>query len=223
MQIHHSEQKVKICGLTNLQDARFTSGALVHYMGFIFYEPSPRYIEPGEAGAIINWIEGPECVGVFVNQPLDDVNMIARQTGLDLVQLHGDESPEYCGLIEKPVIKAIHISEEDSEEKIRKKVEPYLDEVDHLLFDTKVEGLWGGTGKMFDWNLIEDVADGVPFFLSGGINVKNVRKACKTVQPHAVDLSSSLERKPGEKAYGKIEAFMDEMRDIWDKQEMGEL
>lgn len=215
--------KVKICGLTNLQDARFTSGALAHYMGFIFYEESPRYIEPGEAGAIINWIEGPECVGVFVNQPLDDVNMIATQTGIDLVQLHGNESPEYCGLIEKPVIKAIHITDSDSAESIHDKVEPYLSEVEYLLFDTKVDGLWGGTGQTFDWNLINDVAEGIPFFLSGGLNVENVRKACKVAHPHAVDLSSSLESDPGDKEYDKIEAFMDEMRDIWDKQEMGEL
>lgn len=215
--------KVKICGLTNLQDARFTSGALAHYMGFIFYEESPRYIEPGEAGAIINWIEGPECVGVFVNQPLDDVNMIARQTGLDLVQLHGDESPEYCGLIETQVVKAIHVRDSDTEESIREKVEPYLDEVDYLLFDTKVEGLWGGTGQTFDWNLIKDVADGVPFFLSGGLDAENVRQACKIAEPYAVDLSSSLESEPGQKDYDKIDAFMNEMRDIWDKQEIGEL
>lgn len=215
--------KVKICGLTNLQDARFTSGALAHYMGFIFYEESPRYIEPGEAGAIINWIEGPECVGVFVNQPLDDVNMIARQTGIDLVQLHGDESPEYCGLIEKPIIKAIHVRESDTEKSIREKTEPYLSEVDYLLFDTKVEGLWGGTGQTFDWTLIKDAADGIPFFLSGGLNPENVREACKVAQPYVVDLSSSLESTPGEKDYDKIETFMDEMRDIWDKQEMGNL
>ncbi|MFH5831873.1 phosphoribosylanthranilate isomerase [Halalkalibaculum sp. DA3122] len=215
--------KVKICGLTNLQDARFTSGALAHYMGFVFYEESPRYIEPGEAGAIINWIEGPECVGVFVNQPLDDVNMIATQTGIDLVQLHGNESPEYCGLIEKSVVKAIHVSSSDSAKSIHRKVEPYRSQVDYLLFDTKVDGLWGGTGQTFDWNIIRDVADGIPFFLSGGLDVQNVRRACKVADPYAVDLSSSLESKPGKKEYDKIEAFMDEMRDIWNLQETGDL
>src|SRR6056297_3665290 len=91
--------KVKRCGLTSLEDARFASGALAHYLGFIFYEESPRFIKHAEAGAIINWIEGPECVGVFVNQPLDDVNMIARQTGVDMVQLHGDEPKAYCSLV----------------------------------------------------------------------------------------------------------------------------
>ncbi|MDX1637076.1 MAG: phosphoribosylanthranilate isomerase [Balneolaceae bacterium] len=215
--------KVKICGLTNLQDARFVSGALAHYMGFIFYEGSPRFIEPGEAGAIINWIEGPECVGVFVNQPLDDVNMIARQTGVELVQLHGDESPEYCSLIEKRVIKAVHVGDTDTEQSVREKVEPYLDDVDYLLFDTRVDGMWGGTGQTFDWNMIRDVAGEIPFFLSGGITASNVRTACRTANPYAVDLSSSLESEPGKKEYDKVDAFMNEMRDIWDKQEIGEL
>lgn len=211
--------KVKICGLTNLQDARFASGALVQYLGFIFYDKSPRYIEPAQAGAMINWIEGPQCVGIFVNQSMDDVNIIARQTGIDLVQLHGNESPEYCALMERPVIKAIHVSEEDTEQDIEEKSEPYLGTVDYLLFDTKVKGFWGGTGKSFDWNLIKKAARGIPFFLSGGIGSENVGKACQTVQPFAVDLSSSLESEPGRKDYDKIEDFMDQMREIWEEQE----
>lgn len=215
--------KVKICGLTNLQDARFVSGALAHFMGFIFYEDSPRYIEPAQAGAIINWIAGPRCVGVFVNQPMDDVNVIARQTGIDLIQLHGTESPEYCELIEKPIIKAIHIADDDSEEEIRRRIEPYLSKVEYLMFDTKVENMWGGTGTTFDWKLVKDVAGDIPFFLSGGLNSENVRSACRSVKPYAVDLSSSLEREPGTKDYDKVEKFMDEMNDIWEKQEMGGL
>lgn len=214
-----NRSKVKICGLTNLQDARFASGALVHYLGFIFYDRSPRYIEPGQAGAIINWIEGPQCVGVFVNQPMDDVNMIATRTGIDLVQLHGDESPEYCDLIEKPVIKAIHIGPSDTAQTVKAQAEPYLPIVDYLLFDTKVDGLWGGTGKTFDWNLIREVSQAIPFFLSGGLGVENIHQACETVIPFAVDLSSSLEREPGVKDYDKIENFMDEMREIWEKQD----
>lgn len=215
--------KVKICGLTNLQDARFTSGALVHYMGFIFYDKSPRYIEPGQAGAIINWIEGPECVGVFVNQPMDDVNMIAGQTGIQLVQLHGDESPEYCELIEKRIIKAIHVGPADTAETIAEQVEPYHGIVDYLLFDTRVDGLWGGTGKTFDWSLIQDAARDTPFFLSGGLHAGNVREACKTAGPYAVDLSSSLESEHGVKDFDKIEHFMDTMREVWVEQETGEL
>lgn len=217
-----ARSKVKICGLTSLHDARFVSGALAHYMGFIFYEDSPRYIEPAKAGAIINWIEGPECVGVFVNQPLDDVNMIARQTGVDLIQLHGNESAEYCDLVEKPVIKAIHISNDSTTESLQEEVEPYLSHVDYLLFDTKIDGQWGGTGQPFDWTILEELSGSIPFFLSGGLNPENIREACRTVHPYAVDVSSGLEESPGTKSFDKVEAFMDEMRLIWEKQEMGD-
>lgn len=210
--------KIKICGITNLEDARFAAGALVDYLGFIFYEPSPRYIEPGEAGAIINWLEGPEKVGVFVNQPLDDVNQIARQTGLDYVQLHGDESPEYCELVEKPIIKVIHIEEESVDYLVKHQCEQYIDTADYLLFDTKIDGLWGGTGKSFDWSMITDLDIDVPFFLSGGLNAENIKEAIGTVQPYAVDVSSSLEQEPGLKDFGKIEAFMDKIRALETKE-----
>lgn len=163
-----SRPKVKICGITNLHDARFVSGARVHYMGFIFYDESPRYIEPAKAGAIINWIAGPECVGVFVNQPLDDVNMIARQTGIDLVQLHGNEPAEYCSLVEKPVIKAVHISDSATFNSLEKEIEFYRPQVDYLLFDTSVNGKWGGTGKSFDWNILQEITGIFPFFYRAG-------------------------------------------------------
>ena len=214
--------KVKICGVTSLEDARFVSGALAHYMGFIFYEDSPRHITPAKAGAMINWIEGPQCVGVFVNQPLDDVNMIGRQTGIDYVQLHGDENPDYCSLVDKPVIKAIHVKEGDTASDLNKRIEAYLDCVEYLLFDTKVEGIWGGTGQSFDWSLLDEVSGGVPYFLSGGLNSGNIREACKQVHPYAVDVSSGLESEPGVKDFDKVEAFMEEMREIWEQQEMGE-
>src|SRR5690625_7997261 len=101
--------EVKICGLTRLEDARFAAGALADYLGFIFYEKSPRFISPAKAGAIVNWLEGSETVGGFVNQPLDDVNMIARQTGIRMGQLHGRESPAYCRTVDRQVIKAYHM------------------------------------------------------------------------------------------------------------------
>lgn len=215
--------KVKICGITTLEDARYVSGALADYIGFIFYENSDRHITPAKAGAIINWVEGPRCVGVFVNQPLDDVNMISRQTGIDFVQLHGNENPDYCQLVEKPIIKAIHIREGDGPADIESRVTPYLDVVDYLLFDTKIEGQWGGTGQAFDWSLLDEVARNIPFFLSGGLHAGNVREACRMVHPYAVDLASGLESAPGVKDFEKVEHFMNEMRDIWEQQEMGEL
>lgn len=215
--------KVKICGITSLEDARFVSGALAHYMGFIFYEESPRYIDPAKAGAIINWLHGVDCVGVFVNQALDDVNMISRQTGIDYVQLHGNENPDYCALVDKPIIKAIHVEENASKSQLNEQIAPYLNHVEYLLFDTKVEGKWGGTGQPFDWSILDEVARGVPYFLAGGLHPGNIRAACKQVHPFAVDVSSGLESEPGVKDFDKVEAFMEEMRDIWEKQEVGEL
>ena len=211
--------KVKICGITTLEDARFASGALADYLGFIFYPDSPRYVEPAKAGAIINWIEGPQKVGVFVNQPLDDVNSIAKQTGIDLVQLHGKESPEYCELVEKPVIKVFHISENTSADELKADIEPYMNVTEHFLFDTKTKELWGGTGKTFDWNILAEISSDKPFFLSGGLNSNNVIDAIETVQPTAVDLSSGLEESPGLKDFDKIEDFFEIMRQIWEEQE----
>lgn len=206
--------KIKICGITNLEDARFGAGALVDYLGFIFYEKSPRYIEPAEAGAIINWLEGPEKVGVFVNQPLDDVNRIAKETGLDLVQLHGSESVEYCSLVEKPVIKVIHIEDETVPYLLEHQITQYAEVADYLLFDTKTEGAWGGTGQTFDWNILKELDPEIPFFLSGGLNASNIADAINAVQPYAVDVSSSLEQEPGLKDFEKIEEFMDVMREL---------
>ena len=212
--------KVKICGLTTLEDARFVSGALADYLGFIFYPESPRYIEPAKAGAIINWLEGPGKVGVFVNQPLDDVNSIAKQTGIDYVQLHGNESPDYCALVEKPIIKAFHIGQDTDPSELISRIEPYLDQVEYLLFDTKSDTDWGGTGQTFDWNILDEISNDKPFFLSGGLNAKNVQDAIQTLQPYAVDLSSGLEESPGLKDFDKIELFFDKMRDIWEEQEL---
>jgi phosphoribosylanthranilate isomerase len=192
-------------------------------MGFVFYEDSPRHVTPAKAGAMINWLHGPDCVGVFVNQPLDDVNMIGRQTGIDYVQLHGDENADYCSLVDKPVIKAIHVHENDTASDLNERIKPYLGHIEYLLFDTKIDGQWGGTGQSFDWSLLDDVAQGVPFFLAGGLNPENIREACRAVHPYAVDVSSGLEAESGVKDFDKVEAFMEEMRDIWDKQEMGEL
>ena len=214
---------IKICGITNLEDARFVSGALADFIGFIFYPDSPRYIEPAKAGAVINWLEGPQKVGVFVNQPLDDVQSIASQTGLDYVQLHGKESAKYCDLMDKPVIKVFHISPDTTANELKSEIEPYLDSVEYLLFDTKLPGKWGGTGTSFDWDILSDIGEMKPYFLSGGLSAGNIRDAIKLTHPFAVDLSSGVEESAGLKDFSKIEDLFDEMRDIWELQEMGEL
>lgn len=203
-----NQTKVKICGITNLADARYASGAMADYLGFIFYDKSPRFIDPAEAGAIINWIEGPEKIGVFVNQPLDDVNRIAKESGLDMVQLHGTESLEYCQLIEKPLIKVIHISPDYDVEELKASVLLYADVATYLLFDSKIGNQWGGTGKAFNWEILKDIVGDVPFFLSGGLNPDNLKQAIDTVKPFAVDISSGVEEEPGIKDFEKIDAIM---------------
>lgn len=213
-----NKTRIKICGITNLEDARYASGALVDYLGFIFYEKSPRFIDPAEAGAIINWIEGPEKVGVFVNQSIDEVNTIAKQSGLDFVQLHGDESLEYCQLIDKPIIKAIHISSDTDVSELTEQIKLYAEVSEFLLFDTKTDGLWGGTGQTFDWSILNNIPPDTRFFLSGGLNPDNVKQAINKVNPFAIDVSSGVEEEPGLKDFEKIDALMDEMRSVWEEQ-----
>ncbi len=203
-----NQTKVKICGITNLEDARFASGALVDYLGFIFTEKSKRYIDPEKAGAIINWVEGPEKVGVFMNQPLDDVNLLAKFSGIDFVQLHGQETVEYCQLIEKPIIKVIHVGESTIREELEAKVALYSEVAEFLLFDTQNNGEYGGTGKTFDWSLLKDIAGEKPFFLAGGLTPENVSDAIDLVQPFAVDVNSGVEEEPGLKDFEKIERLM---------------
>lgn len=203
-----NQTKVKICGITNLEDARFASGALVDYLGFIFTEKSKRYIDPEKAGAIINWVEGPEKVGVFMNQSLDDVNLLAKFSGIDYVQLHGQETVEYCQLIEKPIIKVIHVGESTIREELEASVALYSEVAEFLLFDTQNNGEYGGTGKTFDWSLLNDIAGEKPFFLAGGLNPDNVSEAIDLVQPYAVDVNSGVEEEPGLKDFEKIERLM---------------
>lgn len=210
----HSTPKIKFCGITRLEDARFAAGAMADYLGFIFYEGSKRYIDPAQAGAIINWIEGPEKVGVFVNQPLDVVNDIARTTGLDIVQLHGDESPEYCDLIQKPVIKAVHVTEDRSAVDVADIAKMYIGHVDYLLFDNRAGGQWGGTGSTFDWTKLETFSEDIPFFLSGGLNAENILEAARTLEPFALDISSGIEEVPGIKDFDKIIQLMDKVMEL---------
>lgn len=208
--------RIKICGLTRLEHVRYASGAMADYLGFIFYERSARYLPPREAAAMISWTEGPDCVGVFVDQTLDDVNEIARNTGIDYVQLHGNETPEYCALMNKPVIKAFRILPEMTRSDLEELVKPYLNCVDYLMFDTYSPHTAGGTGKVFNWEILENWDAGKPFFLSGGLSRYNIAKAIETVNPYAIDVSSSLEESPGVKDFDKMDAFFDEVRKIRD-------
>jgi phosphoribosylanthranilate isomerase len=201
--------KAKICGITSLEDARFAAGAGADFLGFIQYAGSPRYITPQAAKAIIDWVYGSESVGVFVNENIDTINQVAETAGFDLVQLHGDESPEVCAAVAPPVIKAFRVAPEDTAETLHARMEPYRPHVAYFLLDTHHADLWGGTGKSFDWQQTRTLTADFPILLAGGINADNVMQAVRTVQPLGVDLSSSVEEAPGRKDFDKLTAFFD--------------
>lgn len=199
--------KLKICGITTLEDARYCAGAGADYLGFIQYPDSPRYIQPQHAREIIEWVYGPESVGVFVNETAENINRISLEAGFQLVQLHGTETPETCASIDLPVIKAIHVVHDASAEQLRLLMEPYRDVVQYFLLDTHHTSLWGGTGESFNWRLARDLAHEYPIFLAGGINASNVHDAILSMRPMGIDLSSSVEAEPGKKDFDKLSEF----------------
>lgn len=201
--------KVKICGLTTLEDARYCAGAGADFLGFIQFPQSPRYINPDAAREIIAWVYGPETVGVFVNEKADTVNRIADAANFAWVQLHGDEPPEVCARMERPVIKAFRIPPDATAEQVRARMEPYREHVAFFLLDTHHPTLWGGTGVPFDWQQARALTADFPILLAGGLRADNVEDAVRQARPLGVDLSSSLEAAPGKKDFDKMAAFFD--------------
>ena len=199
--------RVKICGITNLEDALscFFSGAQA--LGFVFYKKSPRYIRPLAARNISRILPKKiKRVGVFVNESVPTVKKIAKLCNLDMLQFHGDESPEYCRKFKGyKVIKAFRINKKEDLANIsRYKAFAYL-------FDSFSNTELGGTGNKFNWKILAQTVKMKPvMFLSGGLTYSNVRKAIKLLKPDWVDVSSSLERKPGKKDHKKIQRFIQE-------------
>ena len=201
--------KVKICGITRLHDARTAAAAGADFLGFIQHEGSPRYIKPDVAKEIIEWVRGPEPVGVFVNQSAETVNATCERVGFTLAQMHGHETPETCAAVEVPVIKAFQVQHDASSEQVRALVTPYLGVVDFILLDTHHTSLWGGTGESLNWRVARDLSADADVFLAGGISAVNVAEAIDTMRPYAVDLSSSVEAEPGVKDLDKLADFFD--------------
>ncbi|MEX2639467.1 MAG: phosphoribosylanthranilate isomerase [Balneolales bacterium] len=214
METEGNHTRVKICGITTLEDGRFASGAQADFLGFIFWPGSPRFVTAETAAGIIDWIEGPECVGVFVDQPAEEVNRLAEETGIDLVQLHGDESVDYCLQMNKPVIKSFRVKPGMTAEDLQDMILPYLSHVAFILFDSFDREVQGGSGKTFDWGLIEKLNERIPVILAGGLNPENIARAIETVKPFAVDVSSGVELEPGIKDFEKMTVFFDKIRTI---------
>ena len=201
--------KLKICGITTLEDARFCAAAGVDFLGFVMYEESPRCVDPNLARDIREWVVGPLSVGVFVDEDPATVNALAQQIGFDLVQLHGTETPDDCRLIDRPVIKAIGVPPDGTADELSAEVDRFSSVADYLMFDTRLNGRSGGTGMTFDWTLLADAARRHRVFLAGGIHAGNALQAVEAVHPFALDVSSGVEERPGVKDFDRISQLVE--------------
>ncbi len=203
--------KVKLCGVTSLEDAKLCADAGAWAIGMIFAEESPRRVDvatAAEIGAAMR--RRLEVAGVFVNSPLDEVVEIADLCSLTLVQLHGEEGPTYCAEIAHrtglKVIKAARVRDKASVQALR----AFRVAVDFHLLDTFEEGARGGTGRTFNWQLANSRGDGPPIILSGGITPDNAAEAIAAIHPFAVDSASGTEASPGVKDPAKVTALLDQ-------------
>ncbi len=198
-----TQVKVKICGMTNLKDVKVAVDGGVDAVGFIFYKKSPRSVTMQAVRKIV--LELPpfvDSVGVFVNETAEQINKIADRCNLDRVQLHGNESPTFCKKIRRRVIKAIHVKDIQS----LKKLSDYP--VSSFLLDTFSEDQYGGTGRVFDWNLAYPAKKYGPIILAGGLTPNNVRQAIQRIQPYGIDVCSGVESQPGIKDHKKMQTFL---------------
>lgn len=181
--------KIKICGIKTVDEVALINRYPVDYMGLIF-APSKRQVTPDTA-RILRGLMNPEisAVGVFVNEAAETVNRLVLSCNLQVVQLHGDESVDYCRQMKAKVWKSISVKDEES----LKAVETYAPYVDAILLDTYSDGQTGGTGKSFNWDLVKSLSEKYPIILAGGLTPANVVAAIETVHPQVVDLNSGLE------------------------------
>jgi phosphoribosylanthranilate isomerase len=198
--------KVKICGITNLEDALMAAEAGADALGFVFVPGSPRYIDPSAAEEIRRVLPPfLSVVGVFANARLEEVKRVAEACHLSAIQLHGEESPAYCSALGKRVIKAFRMKgAKDLEDMGQYRVEA-------LLLDSYCPGQRGGTGKTFDWRLAQEAKRYGRLILSGGLTPENVAEAIRTVRPYAVDVSSGVEERAGKKEKGKVKRFLEKV------------
>ena len=195
---------VKICGITNLEDAQAAARSGASALGFIFYDKSPRYISIKTAYQIAADVQGQvPLVGVFVDETLDYVNGVAEEIGLNFVQLHGNESSEYCQKIHFPVIKVFRVAPDFNVEIMNSY------NVHAFLFDAYEKGKPGGTGEIFCWEVVGNLKSDTPIILSGGLNIANIERGINVVCPSAVDINSGVELKSGVKDVKQMKALFD--------------
>jgi phosphoribosylanthranilate isomerase len=195
--------KVKICGITNIDDALHAAACGADALGFVFFDKSPRCVSPERARGII--AELPPfvtAVGLFVNEQPQRIREIADFCAVDVLQLHGDEAPKDCLLPPHRVVKALRVKDEGSLTSLGHYA------VSALLLDAWVAGAYGGTGHVFNWELAARAAKRHRIILAGGLTPENVAEAVRTVRPYGVDVSSGVEASPGRKDPKKVEAFI---------------
>jgi phosphoribosylanthranilate isomerase len=200
--------RVKICGITRVDDAIAAVDAGADAIGFIFVPASPRYIDPESASVIVRALpRGVTPVGVFVNEPRDEINRTVERSGIRALQLHGEEPPGATAGYSVPVIKSFRVGEGFSIEILR----AYT--VTAILLDAFVPGVHGGTGKTFDWNIAIAAKAYGRIIVSGGLHAGNVSDAIHRVRPYAIDVSSGVEAAPGVKDPKKLTALFRAVRD----------
>lgn len=201
--------KVKICGITNLQDALFSVSMGADLIGFNFYKGSPRYIEPADALDIINKIPTfVDTAGIFVNPEINEIEDITEIGFLNWIQLHGDETPDFCDSlrwIPSKIIKAIRVGSHEDIDRAKEY------RTDAILLDTFSHKAYGGTGSKFDWNLVDNLNKRI--FLAGGINPQNAVQAVET-GVYGIDLCSGVESSPGIKDHNKLKQLFDNIKHV---------
>ncbi len=201
--------RIKICGLMREEDALFCADAGADFLGFIFVPASPRHLEPEKAATIAARVretgKTPKIVGVFRDASGDYIREIAALVGLDLVQLHGNETDEEVLTLGIPAIKTLRVGDTLPDTHS-------APNAGWLLFDTYDERRAGGTGRRFDWSLLALFDRSKPFFLSGGLTPENVVAGVSLVRPDAIDISSGVESAPGEKDHSKVARLIDRVR-----------
>jgi len=207
--------RVKMCGTTRLEDALAAVRLGVDALGFIFFSKSQRFIDPARAEAIIAQLPPlVDRVGVFVDASLEEI-VACTASGLSMVQLHGQEAPEFCREVKRAlphcgIIKAFRVGAASAAADFS----PYGDCVDAYLLDTYVKGAPGGTGLTFDWSVIARLKLTRPLFLAGGLTPENIGRAIKEAQPYAVDINSGIETHPGIKDHRQLEALLTVVGDL---------
>ena len=198
--------RIKICGLTQFADAYQALQLGAWALGFIFYKKSSRWIEPMAVQSILaqlaeRGLQPQHSVGVFVNARVEEIYAVAGESGINTVQLHGDENPEFCARIQGLTVWKAWRSQSTE---ILQKMADFEPFVQGFLFDAAVAGQYGGTGQLANWDLVANAKSIRPIILSGGLNAENISAAAKKVQAFAYDLSSGVEQCPGIKDANKL-------------------